>query len=87
MNLNSRSSGPPMAGDGPEWHRVVMATTGCAHNGFHAIRTKYDRRSGVLVYFWSCERCDTRLGEARREPYRPAYDPAGNERFATPRAA
>jgi hypothetical protein len=76
-----------MAGDSREWHRLYMAMTACGHDGFHAIGTKYDRRNGVLVYFWACERCNARLGEARRERYRPEYDPAGNERFATPRAA
>jgi hypothetical protein len=53
----------------------------CAHGGFHAISTAYDRRSGVLVYHWTCERCGARLSEAGREPYRPAFDPRGNERF------
>jgi hypothetical protein len=62
----------------------VMA---CAHDGFHAIRTTYDRRSGVLVYFWACERCGARLGDARRERYRPSYDPHGSERFLTSQAA
>ena len=62
----------------------VMA---CAHDGFHAIRTTYDRRSGVLVYFWACEYCGARLGDARREHYRPSYDPHGSERFLTSRAA
>jgi hypothetical protein len=76
-----------MVGRGPEWHRLVMAANACGHDGFHAIRTEYDRRNGVLVYFWACERCGARLGEARRERYRPAYDPEGNERFVTPRAA
>jgi hypothetical protein len=76
-----------MVGPGPWWHRVVMATTACPHDGFHAIATNYDRGNGVLVYFWACERCGTRLGEARRERYRPSFDPDGNERFVTPRAA
>jgi hypothetical protein len=53
----------------------------CSHNGFHGIRTAYDRRRGVLVYFWTCERCGERLEEARREKYRPAFDPRGNDRF------
>ena len=53
-----------MVGGGPEWHRCNMAlgrrgrassVMACAHDGFHAIRTSYDRRSGVLVYFWACE--------------------------------
>jgi hypothetical protein len=53
----------------------------CDHDGFHAVRSQYDRHTGVLVYYWTCERCGSRLREARREPYRPAFDPRGNERF------
>lgn len=53
----------------------------CSHDGFHAIRTEYDRDRGVLLYFWTCERCGTRLREARREQYRPFFDPHGNDRF------
>ena len=53
----------------------------CSHEDFHEIRTAYDRRRGVIVYFWACERCGTRLKEAGREAYRPAYEPAGNDRF------
>ena len=52
----------------------------CRHKGFHAIRTVYDRSSGVLVYFWTCEDCGKRLGDAAREEYRPAFDPRGNQR-------
>jgi hypothetical protein len=51
---------------------------GCTHRGFHAIRTEYDRRDAVLVYFWTCEACGERLGEAHREKYRPRFDPRGN---------
>ena len=76
-----------MAGNGGEWHRLAMALISCAHDGFHAIGTSYDRRTGVLVYFWACERCGARLGDARRERYRPSYDPFGNERFVTSQAA
>lgn len=53
----------------------------CAHDGFHSIGTSYDRRRGVLVYFWTCERCGARLRDARRERYRPSYVPRGYERF------
>lgn len=53
----------------------------CDHDGFHAIRTEYDRRREVLVYFWACERCGERLEEAMRASYRPAYDPEGTDRF------
>jgi hypothetical protein len=53
----------------------------CSHDGFHAIHSRYDRRDGVLVYYWTCERCGARLNEAARESYRPQFDPHGNDRF------
>jgi hypothetical protein len=53
----------------------------CSHDGFHAIRTAYDRRRELLVFHWTCERCGARLREARRERYRPSFDPRGNEPF------
>jgi hypothetical protein len=51
----------------------------CAHDGFHAILSVYDRNRGVLLYFWICERCGARLGEAGSKEYRPSFDPRGNE--------
>lgn len=54
---------------------------GCNHSGLRDIRTNYDHPQGVLVYFWTCERCGERLGEARREDYRPSFDPNGNLPF------
>jgi hypothetical protein len=53
----------------------------CSHEGFHAIRSWYDRQGGVIVYYWTCEHCGALLREARREPYRPHFDPQGWERF------
>jgi hypothetical protein len=53
----------------------------CSHKGFHEIHSTYDRRDGVLIYYWTCERCGVRLNEARREIYRPQFDPHGNDRF------
>ena len=53
----------------------------CSHDAFHSIGSRYDRTAGVLVYYWSCERCGARLNEARREPYKPAFDPHGNDRY------
>jgi len=53
----------------------------CNHDGFRGIQSAYDRRRGLLVYFWTCERCGTRLNEATRTEYRPAYDRDANERF------
>ena len=76
-----------MVRDAPAWHRPAMTEMGCSHDGFHAIGTSYDRHKGVLVYFWACEHCGVRLGEARRERYRPSYDPHGNRRYVTAQAA
>ena len=76
-----------MVRDAPAWHRLAMTEMGCSHEGFHAIGTSYDRHNGVLVYFWACEHCGVRLGEARRERYRPSYDPHGNQRYVTAQAA
>ena len=53
----------------------------CTHDGFRGIQSAYDQRRGVLVYFWTCERCGSRLGEAMRTDYRPAYDRDANQRF------
>jgi hypothetical protein len=60
--------------------RTLYELMQCRHDEYHAIQTAYDRSSGELVYFWTCERCGMRLGEARREEYRPAFDPSGNKR-------
>jgi hypothetical protein len=35
----------------------------------------------VLIYYWMCERCGARLGELRRDPYRPHFDSRGSQRF------
>jgi hypothetical protein len=56
----------------------------CAHTGFHGFGTDYDRRHGLLVYYWVCERCGARLGDARREEYRPAFDPRRNDPYVVP---
>ena len=47
----------------------------CAHDGYHAISTKYDPAKGLLVFVWTCERCGRRLGEAGRESYEPRFQP------------
>jgi hypothetical protein len=53
----------------------------CKHDQFHTVRSAYDPAEGVLVFFWSCERCGERLNEAAREPYRPQFDPHGNDAY------
>jgi hypothetical protein len=37
------------------------------------------------VFYWSCERCGVRLRDVHREPYRPRFDPRGNDRHVAPR--
>ena len=54
---------------------------GCSHDGKHDVTSVYDRRDGILVYFWICADCGTRLHEVRRERYRPRYNPRGNDGF------
>jgi hypothetical protein len=49
-------------------------TKSCSHDGFHDIRTVYDRRRGLLVFYWTCEDCGRRLGEAERAEYRPRFE-------------
>ena len=51
----------------------------CEHDSYHELRCRYDRGRGELVYTWMCERCGLRLREAGREPYRPHFDPSGND--------
>jgi hypothetical protein len=53
----------------------------CAHDGYHALQSEYDRSRAVLVYVWVCEACGSRLRVAAEQQYRPAYDPHGNDRF------
>ncbi|HEY1276806.1 MAG TPA: hypothetical protein VGF25_17990 [Thermoleophilaceae bacterium] len=55
----------------------------CSHDGFHGISSSYDQNRGLLVYFWTCERCGTLLRECRREEYKPRFDPKGNDRYLT----
>jgi hypothetical protein len=68
-------------GEGPPRVGRCPCEMSCSHHGFRGINTSYDRRRAVLVYFWTCERCGERLGEARREEYRPAFDPQGHTRL------
>jgi hypothetical protein len=53
----------------------------CAHDGFHDIRSAYDRRRGVMTFVWVCELCGAELREVQREAYRPRYEPHGNDPF------
>ena len=35
----------------------------------------------MLAFLLTCERCGTQLRELRREPYRPSFDPRGNDPY------
>jgi hypothetical protein len=53
----------------------------CRHDGYREILSTYDPAGGMLVYHWVCETCAERLAEAGRTPYRPSFDPSGNDDF------
>lgn len=59
----------------------------CKHDEFHTVRSSYDQDAGVLLFFWTCERCGERLNEALREQYRPRFDPHGNDPYLVDRQA
>jgi hypothetical protein len=59
----------------------------CLHDGFHDIRSSYDRRRGVLSFVLTCEHCGAELGAVRRQLYWPHYDPHGSDRFLASGAA
>jgi hypothetical protein len=53
----------------------------CEHEGFHDVRSAYDRQRGLLVFFYTCEGCGEQLREAHREEYQPSFDRHGNDAF------
>jgi hypothetical protein len=56
----------------------------CVHDGFHDIRSSYDRARGELAFLLTCERCGATLRVLRRESYRPIFDPRGNDPYLAP---
>jgi hypothetical protein len=57
----------------------------CGHDTYRAIDSSYDHGLGLLVYYWRCEDCGIRLGEAGRMEYRPEFSPHRGD-AATPGA-
>jgi hypothetical protein len=53
----------------------------CSHDTYRTFDSHYDLRRGLLVYYWRCESCGTRLEEATRLEYRPSFDPRGNDKM------
>jgi hypothetical protein len=63
------------------WTRQPLTVwMSCSHEGFRTVCSSYDREQAVLVFYWMCERCGTRLHEASRTAYRPRFDPLGIKR-------
>jgi hypothetical protein len=58
---------------------VYLDAMSCSHQGFRSVDSSYDRRSGMLVFYWTCDRCGSRLNELTRQRYRPTFDPRGSE--------
>ena len=53
----------------------------CAHDGFHTGQGRYDATTGRLRYVLVCEECEQEIVEVHVEPYRPKFDPHGNDGF------
>ena len=70
---NVKAGSPPI-----RWCRMAKP---CPHDGFHGIRTVYDRDRGLLRFFWTCEDCEARLSEAHRAEYSPRFKPRGNDPY------
>lgn len=47
----------------------------CGHDSYRTIDSSYDRRRELLVFYWRCEHCGTRLSEAVSVSYRPNFRP------------
>ena len=61
--------------------RLLRVQATCAHEGFHEIRSSYDRPHSEMAFVVTCARCGAELREVWREPYRPRYEPHGNDSF------
>jgi hypothetical protein len=75
------------AGEAPaRRERSPYVQANCRHDDFHAIRSRYDRRLGVLAFLLVCEHCGAEVRELWREAYWPHYDRNGNGRYLAQRA-
>jgi len=53
----------------------------CKHNGYHSGQGRYNRDSEDLRYVIVCDDCEQEVFEVGVEPYRPQFDPHGNQPF------
>ena len=53
----------------------------CEHAGYFTGTTRYDRRKKVMRYVVTCDGCGDVMREIESEPYRPQFDPRGNEPY------
>jgi hypothetical protein len=51
----------------------------CSHAGFHSGQGRYDHGAGMLRYVLVCDDCAAEIAQIRVEPYRPSFDPGGND--------
>ena len=53
----------------------------CDHSGLHSPQGRYLPDVAEIRYVVVCDDCGAETGEVAREPYRPAFDPAGNDPY------
>ena len=53
----------------------------CTHTGFHSGQGRYNRDRESLRYVIVCDDCQQELNEVATEPYRPHFDPGGNDPY------
>jgi hypothetical protein len=61
--------------------RIAGRSRGCDHSGMHSPLAHYLRDRHEMVYVMVCDVCGAQTAEVYREPYVPAFDPAGYARF------
>jgi hypothetical protein len=53
----------------------------CDHAGLHSPQGVYSRERGEVRYIIVCDVCGFETREVAREPYRPNFNPAGNDPY------
>jgi hypothetical protein len=59
----------------------------CDHSGHHSPQGRYQHDSREIRYVVVCDGCGSEVNEVLREPYTPAFDPAGNDPYLKAAAA
>ena len=53
----------------------------CDHAGLHSPQGRYQHDRREIRYVVVCDGCGSEVDEVLREPYAPAFDPAGNDPY------